>query len=160
MLTDLTAVANRLAQLFIEKKRLLVTAESCTGGWIAQAVTSVAGSSEWFERGYVCYSNLAKMELLGVSAETLQSAGAVSEACVNEMAIGAWQNSGANVAVATTGIAGPGGGTTDKPVGSVWFGWALSESECISEYCCFSGDREAVRYQAVMHSLNKLLSIL
>lgn len=160
MLTDLSGIANRLGELFIEKKWQLVTAESCTGGWIAQEITAIAGSSQWFERGYVCYSNLAKIELLGVNEETLAHEGAVSEACVAQMAIGALKQSAANVAIATTGIAGPGGGTATKPVGTVWFGWAFSPYECLTECQPFSGGRDAVRQQAVLYSLSYLLDKL
>jgi nicotinamide-nucleotide amidase len=137
----------------------LVTAESCTGGWAAQVVTSVAGSSAWFERGFVTYSNEAKQELLGVRAETLRTHGAVSEETAREMAQGALERSKATVAVSVTGVAGPGGGTKEKPVGMVCFGWATGRATH-AETRRFSGDREAVRRQSVVHALEGVIKIL
>lgn len=138
---------------------LLVTAESCTGGWAAQVVTSVAGSSEWFERGFVTYSNAAKQELLGVHAETLQRHGAVSEETAREMAQGALTRGKGSVALAVTGVAGPGGGSPGKPVGMVCFAWA-SAGSVRSETQQFSGDRESVRRQSVVHALEGVLQHL
>lgn len=135
---------------------LLATAESCTGGWVAQVCTAIAGSSEWFERGFVTYSNRAKTELLGVPQETLVTDGAVSEATARAMAEGALRRSGAQVALAITGIAGPTGGTAEKPVGTVWFAWAATDRATKTERCRFEGDREAVRRQSVAHALEGL----
>lgn len=130
----------------------LSTAESCTGGWIAKCITDVAGSSGWFDRGFVTYSNQAKQDMLGVQAATLAAEGAVSEAVACEMAAGAIAHSRASLAVAVTGIAGPGGGSAAKPVGLVCFGWALP-GRLEAETRRFSGDRGAVREQAVAHAL-------
>jgi nicotinamide-nucleotide amidase len=138
---------------------VLVTAESCTGGWVAQAVTSVAGSSAWFDRGFVTYTNAAKRELLGVLAETLERHGAVSEQTAREMALGALQRSGATVAVSITGVAGPGGGSADKPVGMVCFAWATAKG-VKSETRRFPGDRESVRRQSVIRALEGVLATL
>ena len=139
---------------------MLATAESCTGGWVAQVITSVAGSSEWFERGFVAYTNLAKREMLGVSTTTLSRYGAVSEQTARAMAEGALTHSHAQVALAITGIAGPSGGTPEKPVGTVCFAWAVKKRETISRKQVFSGDREAVRRQAVVKALQGLLEYL
>jgi len=138
---------------------LLVTAESCTGGWVAQAVTSVAGSSDWFERGYVTYSNAAKREDLGVAEATLQRHGAVSEQTAREMAAGALKKGGGQVALAITGVAGPTGGTLAKPVGTVCFAWT-DGSKMVSETKRFDGDREQVRRQSVERSLQGVLELL
>ena len=138
----------------------LATAESCTGGWIAEVVTSIAGSSEWFDRGYVTYSNAAKQELLGVAAMTLEKHGAVSAETVAEMAGGALGRSGADCAVAVTGIAGPGGATPGKPVGLVWFGWATRAGGVTTASQVFGGDRRAVREEAVCYALTGLLDLL
>lgn len=138
--------------------RRLVTAESCTGGWVAKVCTDLPGSSEWFERGFITYSNEAKRELLGVPAVTLERYGAVSEAVAKSMAEGALSRSSADYAAAVTGIAGPDGGSPEKPVGTVCFGWAGPDSALITETCLFSGDREAVRRQTVAHVLRGLLT--
>ena len=141
-----------LAENLPKKAWLMATAESCTGGLIAGACTDLAGSSGWFERGFITYSNEAKTELLGVPPELFLSHGAVSEAVVRAMAQGALRHSRAQVAVAVTGVAGPSGGSPDKPVGTVWFGWALGEhvdAECRR----FDGDRAAVRQATVRHAL-------
>lgn len=138
---------------------VLVTAESCTGGWAAQAVTSVAGSSDWFDRGYVTYSNDAKRELLGVRAETLSRHGAVSEETAREMAQGALARGKGTVALAITGIAGPTGGSKEKPVGTVCFAWATARGSR-AETRHFSGDRESVRRQSVIHALEGVLKAL
>jgi nicotinamide-nucleotide amidase len=136
-----------------------VTAESCTGGWIAKCVTDIAGSSAWLERGFVTYSNAAKQEMLGVASATLAVHGAVSEAVVAEMAAGALAHSHATVAVAVSGIAGPGGGTADKPVGTVCFAWALAGRVEVAT-CRFAGDREQVRRDSVVHALAGLIGRL
>jgi len=139
---------------------MLATAESCTGGWVSQAVTSVAGSSAWFERGFITYSNLSKQQMLGVSEATLQQHGAVSEAAVREMVTGALQHSAAQVALAVSGIAGPDGGTPDKPVGTVWFAWAIQHGAVHAECHHFSGNRDEVRSHAVRTALHGVLEIL
>jgi len=139
---------------------MLVTAESCTGGWVAQAVTSVAGSSEWFERGFIAYSNDAKRELLGVRAETLSRHGAVSEETAREMARGALERSRGTLALAVTGIAGPGGASAGKPVGMVCFAWARRAGAVSSETRNFRGDRQSVREQSVIRALEGALQAL
>lgn len=139
---------------------MLACAESCTGGWLAKVCTDLPGSSAWFERGFVTYTNEAKQEMLGVAAETLQAHGAVSEETVAQMAAGALARSRAQVSVAISGIAGPGGGTLEKPVGTVCFGWALQGGATSTERHRFDGDREAVRAQAVRHALQGLLKRL
>ncbi|MDQ5768924.1 CinA family protein [Thiothrix subterranea] len=139
---------------------LLTTAESCTGGWIAKLCTDLVGSSVWFERGFVTYSNEAKQEMLGVPVPTLAEHGAVSEAVTAAMATGALLHSRAQVAVSVSGIAGPGGGTTTKPVGMVCFGWAAQDGTVRTATQYFDGDREAVRYQAVQYALHGVLQIL
>jgi len=139
---------------------MLATAESCTGGWVAQTVTAVAGSSRWFERGFVTYTNIAKQEMLGVRAATLAEFGAVSEQTVREMAQGAINNSHAQISLAISGIAGPGGATLDKPVGMVCFAWAGIDFPVRSRTEHFLGNREAVRRQAVLAALRGVLAIL
>ncbi len=138
----------------------LVSAESCTGGWVAQVVTSVAGSSEWFERGFVTYSNEAKQELIGVRGETLARHGAVSEETAREMALGAIAASHGTIALAVTGVAGPSGGTPAKPVGMVCFAWADRSGAVKSETRHFTGDREKVRRQSVMRALQGVIEWL
>ncbi|MBL39291.1 MAG: hypothetical protein CMP07_12865 [Xanthomonadales bacterium] len=138
--------------------RVLALAESCTGGWIAKVCTDLSGSSAWFERGLVTYSNRAKSEELGVSASSIQRFGAVSEIVAAEMARGARNVAHADFAVAVTGIAGPDGGSPDKPVGTVCFGWVGPDDEPETETCLFSGDRDEVRRQTVAHALDGLLS--
>jgi len=139
---------------------MLATAESCTGGWIGAAITAVPGSSDWYERGFITYSYVSKREMLGVKAKTLQKFGAVSEQTVTEMAAGALAASYAHVAVAISGTAGPGGGTPEKPVGTVCLAWALRGGEPVAETCHFAGDREAVRRQAVERVLERALELL
>lgn len=138
---------------------LLVTAESCTGGWVAMELTAIAGSSEWFERGYVTYSNAAKREDLGVAQATLERHGAVSEETAREMVAGALQRSRGQVALAITGVAGPTGGSRDKPVGTVCFAWAHG-SKISSETRRFDGDRASVRRQSVLRALQGVLELL
>jgi nicotinamide-nucleotide amidase len=152
-------LARRVGERLSAAKAVLVTAESCTGGWAAQVVTSIAGSSAWFDRAHVTYSNAAKEEMLGVRAETLATYGAVSEETAREMALGALDRSRASVALAITGVAGPGGGTPDKPVGTVCFAWARGD-HLRSELRRFAGDREAVRRQSVIHALEGVLRTL
>lgn len=136
---------------------MLATAESCTGGWIAKQCTDRAGSSAWFERGYVTYSNRAKTDALGVAIATLASHGAVSEAVAREMAEGARRVARVEAALAVTGIAGPDGGMPEKPVGTVWFAWSCTGRPTVSEQRLFAGDRDAVRWQSVVHALQGLL---
>jgi len=138
---------------------MLATAESCTGGWVAQAVTSIAGSSDWFERGFVTYSNAAKQELLGVRKSTLHRYGAVSEQTAREMALGALARSRAGVSLAVTGVAGPAGGSPAKPVGMVCFAWARGRAVA-TESRRFRGGRENVRRRSVIHALEGLLKQL
>jgi nicotinamide-nucleotide amidase len=161
MLADtITTLATVVGAKLRANALMLTTAESCTGGWVAQAVTAIAGSSEWFERGYVTYSDAAKQEMLGVSARTLAAHGAVSEQTAREMAAGALAHSHAQVAVAITGIAGPAGGSPEKPVGMVCFAWAVREGAPGAETRQFKGDRESVRRQAVIAALQGVLERL
>lgn len=160
MKSSLTKQIEALAQLLKANDLRLATAESCTGGGIAEALTSVAGSSVWFECGFVSYSNESKQSMLGVSAETLASQGAVSEAVVKEMAIGAVANSNAQVSVSVSGVAGPGGGTSDKPVGFVWIAWTQEGSVPSAACFHFQGDREQVRYQAIEAGIAGILKLL
>ncbi|CNI02422.1 nicotinamide-nucleotide amidase [Yersinia pekkanenii] len=132
-------------------------AESCTGGWVAKALTDIAGSSAYFDRGFVTYSNAAKHDLLGVDEVTLANYGAVSEAVVREMALGALREANADFAVSISGIAGPDGGSVDKPVGTVWFAFAAREGQVLARKQVFPGDRDAVRLQAAVFSLQTLL---
>lgn len=156
----LTALAQRVGDALHSRSLLLTTAESCTGGWVAQAVTAIAGSSHWFERGFVTYSNLAKCEMLGVRDETLQRHGAVSEATVREMAEGALRHSHAQIGLAVSGIAGPGGAVLDKPVGTVCLGWSGIGLMTRSRTVHFSGDRAAVRRQAVIAALEGVIDFV
>lgn len=153
----LELIAVQVGELLKANGQRLATAESCTGGWIAQCLTAIAGSSEWFERGFVTYSNDAKREMLGVAADTLVAHGAVSEATAAAMAAGALHHSRADWALAVTGIAGPGGGSADKPVGTVCFGWAAVDGRVETQTVHFCGDREQVRAQSVAHALEGLL---
>ena len=165
MVTDdqLSELVARVARWALGGKYHLVTAESCTGGWIAKVFTDVAGSSRWFEGGYVTYSNEAKVRDLGVSQRTLEEHGAVSEATVREMARGALRVTGAEVSIAVSGIAGPDGGSAEKPVGTVWFcvgrrsGAAPSEIELVTAGGLFGGNREAVRRASVQRALELVL---
>ena len=148
-----------LASFLIKNQKMLATAESCTGGMIAAACTDLAGSSAWFERGFVTYSNAAKTELLGVPTDLIAQHGAVSDAVVRAMVQGAIAHSHAQVAVAVTGVAGPTGGSAAKPVGTVWFGFA-TPSGVVTEMLCFEGDRAAVRTATVCHALTRLVALL
>lgn len=152
-------LARKVGGALKAKGAKLVTAESCTGGWVAMALTAVAGSSDWFERGYVTYSNAAKREDLGVAEATLARHGAVSEQTAREMAAGALKKGGGQVALAITGVAGPTGGTPAKPVGTVCFAWT-DGSKMVSETKRFDGDREHVRRQSVERSLQGILELL
>jgi len=139
---------------------MLATAESCTGGGVAQAITAIAGSSAWFERGFITYSNQSKQQMLGVTEATLIGHGAVSEATVRAMVAGALEHSAAQVALAVSGIAGPDGGTPDKPVGTVWFAWGLKNGVTHAQRHQFRGDRAEVRAQAVRIALQGVLELL
>ena len=152
-------LVQRLAQALLQRRWTLASAESCSGGMIAAACTDLAGSSEWFERGLVTYSNTAKTELLGVPSSVIAAHGAVSEAVVRAMAQGAITHSKAQVSVAVTGVAGPGGGTPDKPVGTVWFGWCVA-GQVKAQLRQFDGGRAAVRQATVQHALQGLLALL
>ena len=158
--SELYDLALRLGAALKARGLTLASAESCTGGWIGQALTAVSGSSESYDRGFIAYSNDAKRELLGVSAQTLDSQGAVSEAVVREMARGALAKSRARLSVAVSGIAGPTGGTPAKPVGMVCLAWAAEGLEPLAVTRHFAGDREAVRRQAVAAALDGLLELV
>ncbi len=158
MSADTLPLAQALASALLARHWMLATAESCTGGLIAGACTDLSGSSNWFERGFVTYSNAAKTELLGVPAPLIAQHGAVSEAVARAMAEGALRHSAAQLAVAVTGVAGPTGGTADKPVGLVWFGFALP-GQVLSEKMQFPGDRAAVRAATVRHALRRLVEL-
>ena len=157
--TELDALAHRTGERLRASRDMLVTAESCTGGWIAKTVTGIAGSSDWFDCGMVAYSYEAKQALLGVRPQTLETHGAVSRETVIEMVSGALVSSGASVAVAVTGIAGPGGGTEDKPVGAVWVAWKRRGGYPRAELFHFDGDRDAVRRQTVAAALRGLQAL-
>ena len=154
---ELIALSAAIGAACRQRRLSLVTAESCTGGWAAQVITHTAGSSGWFERGFVTYSNEAKIEMLGVRQETLQRLGAVSPETAAEMAAGALKNSKALFSLSITGIAGPTGGSPGKPVGTVCFAWCRTGESPKTETVVFTGDREAVRRQAVIHALHGLL---
>ena len=156
----LSTLATIVGARLKERGLLLASAESCTGGWVAEAVTAIAGSSEWFERGFVTDSHAAKMEMLGVSAATLEAFGAVSEQTAGEMATGALVHSHAQLALSITGVAGPGGGSAEKPVGMVCFGWAGEGGAPLVITRNFSGDRESVRRQSVICALQGVLERL
>ena len=156
----LEALSKAVGKALGERGLVLATAESCTGGWVAELVTDTAGSSGWFDRGFITYSNQAKADMLGVRTDTLAAFGAVSEETAREMAVGAIQNSSADWAISITGIAGPGGGSSAKPVGTVCFGWCRRGGTPGSETRLFSGERRSIRQQAVMHALEGLLQRL
>lgn len=156
---DLYALAERAGAALLQRNWKVTTAESCTGGWLAQAITSVAGSSAWFEAGFITYANLAKQRMLGVQSATLAAYGAVSEAVVQEMAHGALLSAQADCAIAISGIAGPGGGTAQKPVGTVCCAWVTQEQN-VSRTFMFQGSRESIRRQSVVAALGGLLALL
>lgn len=159
MTNDITDLAGRVGQALQAKGLLLVTAESCTGGGISQAITDIAGSTGWFDCGFVAYSNPSKTELLEVPAALIAQMGAVSEEVAAAMAVGALANSNAHVALSTTGIAGPTGAVPGKPVGTVCFGWTRA-GQTYTERLVFQGDRRAVREQTVVHALQGLLRFI
>ena len=154
--SELMHLSERIGQALNARGATVTTAESCTGGWVAKVITDIAGSSAWFERGFVTYSNEAKSQMIGVKPATLEQHGAVSEQVVVEMAIGAIKAARADYAISISGIAGPDGGTATKPVGTVWFGFASATGEGITRCECFSGDRENVRRQATAYALQTL----
>ncbi len=153
-------LAEELGEGLKARGLMLATAESCTGGWVSQVVTMVPGSSDWFERGFVTYTYISKREMLGVDGATLERYGAVSEEVVRQMVSGALERSHAQVAIGVSGVAGPGGGTPDKPVGTVCFGWGSKGGACRTETIRFLGDRDAVRRQAVERALRGVLELL
>lgn len=159
-MNSLDKLAEQLGNSLLARGELLTAAESCTGGWLAQSVTAIAGSSAWFDRGFVTYSNAAKMDMLGVPETTLARHGAVSEPTARAMAQGALAHSLADWSVAITGVAGPSGGSPEKPVGTVCFAWAQKDAGCEAQTCHFAGDRAAVREQSVAHALKGLLARL
>ncbi|MEQ5072264.1 nicotinamide-nucleotide amidase, partial [Providencia rettgeri] len=153
---ELMQLSEQVGQALKARGATVTTAESCTGGWVAKTLTDIAGSSAWFERGFVTYSNEAKSQMIGVSEATLLDHGAVSEPVVVEMAIGALRAARAEYAISVSGIAGPDGGSAEKPVGTVWFGVASASGQGVTQRECFAGDREAVRRQATAYALNLL----
>ncbi len=155
------SLVTQVGKALVDHDAMIVTAESCTGGMIAEALTDVSGSTAWFDRAYVTYSYESKREMLGVHEITIQKQGAVSQQCVEEMALGALQQSHAKVSVACSGIAGPGGGTPDKPVGTVWLAWAIQGKEkVVTQKFLFDGDRQAVRQQTTEAALMGVMKLL
>jgi len=159
IMPELLQLAEQLGAALLCRDWKVAVAESCTGGWVAKVLTDLPGSSQWFDRGFVTYSNAAKQDMLGVSALTLDSSGAVSEATVREMTAGVLQHSAAELALAISGIAGPGGAVPGKPVGTVCFAWSVQGGELQAETLLFAGDREAVRRQSVAHALLRLIDV-
>ncbi|HJV92885.1 MAG TPA: CinA family protein [Azonexus sp.] len=158
--SDLEKLAAEVGARLLESKRYLAVAESCTGGWVGQCLTAIAGSSHWFDCGFVTYTNVAKTKMLGVPDFTIRRHGAVSEPTARAMAEGALKGSQAAWSLAITGVAGPGGGSARNPVGTVCFAWAERDGGCVAETCHFEGDRMAVRSQSVRHALAGLLARL
>lgn len=153
-------LAAQLGAALHEHGMLLATAESCTGGGVATAVTEIAGSSAWFDRGFVTYANQAKVDMLAVSVDTLARFGAVSEATVREMVEGALQHSQAHIALAVSGVAGPGGGTPEKPVGTLWFAWGIRGEASVARRHLLAGNRAEIRQQAVHIALQGVIDLL
>lgn len=160
MRTTILQKVTELSQALLQANVMVATAESCTGGMIAEALTAIAGSSAWFERAFISYSYESKYEMLGVHQRTVQEHGSVSAACVEEMAIGALQNSHAKLTVAVSGIAGPDGASVGKPVGTVWIAWAGQHMSVVSQRFQFDGDRNSVREQATLAALAGMLDRL
>jgi len=158
MENDLLVLADQLGQYLKARNQTIATAESCTGGWIAECITSVAGSSAWFDRGFVTYSNIAKQQMLGVRAETLEKFGAVSAETASEMVAGALAQSEADCAVAVTGIAGPDGGTLEKPVGTIYIAWQTKNQPIKSVRIQHSGNRQQIREQTVITAIKGLIT--
>ncbi|MEJ2391746.1 MAG: CinA family protein [Gammaproteobacteria bacterium] len=150
-------LAGQLGEMLVRAHQRVATAESCTGGFAGKVMTDIPGSSQWFDRGFITYTNQSKTELLGVPAELIAEHGAVSEATARSMATGVLRHSQAQISLAVTGIAGPGGGRLDKPVGTVWFAWASRNGQVETESHWFPGDRDAVRRQAVAHALRGVM---
>ena len=159
-MSEIDDVSRALGEACVQGKTTVATAESCTGGGVGEAISRTPGASAWFDRGFVTYSNDAKVDLLGVKQETIGSFGAVSEAVAREMAVGALHQSSAEFAVAVTGVAGPDGGTSSKPVGLVWFAWASLDGKVETRFEIFGGDRAAIRGQAVLEALKGLVAIV
>ena len=157
---ELHQLAVELADRLRARGWMLATAESCTGGWVGQLLTSLPGSSQWYERGFITYANAAKVEMLGIPEETLATHGAVSEQTASAMAAGALKHSHTQAALAISGIAGPGGGTPQKPVGLVCYGWALADGTVMSSTCRLDGDREEIRSRAVAAALRGLIELI
>ena len=155
--TEAGILTAKIAGLLGERNWTMATAESCAGGWIAKCCTDMAGSSAWFDRGYITYSYKAKEQMLGVSPEDLLKYGAVSEDIAGQMALGAKRHSNVDVSVSATGIAGPGGGMPGKPVGLVHFGWCIGDQPVSCDAAVFEGDRESVRQQTVLHALQGII---
>lgn len=160
MENELFKFSEKLGLLLKTQGKKIACAESCTGGWIAQAITEIPGSSAWFDRGFVTYSNLSKMEMLGVTEKTLEIHGAVSEEAVREMASGALKNSAADVSIAVSGIAGPDGGTLEKPVGTIFLGWQQKGFEPHSSKLQLNGSRHGIRKQVVVSALGEMCRLL
>jgi nicotinamide-nucleotide amidase len=160
MSEHLDPLARQLGEALRRLGLSITVAESCTGGWIAKVITDIPGSSGWFDRGFVTYSNAAKHQMLGVRLETLDSYGAVSEQVVREMVSGVLERADARVALAVSGIAGPGGAAPDKPVGTVWFAWSLPDRPVETKLLRFAGNRDEVRHQSVRVALERLLERL
>ncbi|MGE5616564.1 MAG: CinA family protein [Bacillota bacterium] len=157
---EISILAEEVGRVLKERQLVLAVAESCTGGGVGEAVTRIAGSSAWFDRGFITYTDAAKRELLGVPGETLERHGAVSEETARAMARGALERSDASLSIAVTGIAGPDGGSVDKPVGLVWFAWGTADGAIHAERRIFGGEREAVRAQSVAYALRGVLERL
>ncbi len=160
MSKQLEPLVMQVAEKLLATRWTVATVESCTGGWIAQALTSVDGSSKWFERGFVTYSNEAKTQQVGVTQQSLVQHGAVSRQVVREMSLGGIASSRADIAIAVTGIAGPGGGTAAKPVGTVWIGWADKTKQVFESHFIFEGDRTDIRLATVEHALIGTVSFI
>jgi nicotinamide-nucleotide amidase len=157
---ELQQLAGELGAKMLARGWMLATAESCTGGWVGQLITTLPGSSQWYERGFITYANAAKVEMLGVPEDTLAAFGAVSEETASAMAAGALAHSHAQAALAISGIAGPGGGTPQKPVGLVCYGWALADGTLMSSTCRLDGDRDEIRSRAVAAALRGLIDLI
>jgi nicotinamide-nucleotide amidase len=157
---ELLQLARELGGALLARNWMLATAESCTGGWVGQLLTAIPGSSAWYERGFITYANVAKQEMLGVPADILETHGAVSEQTASAMAAGALAHSHAQAALAISGVAGPGGGTPQKPVGLVCYGWALADGTQMSSTCRLDGDREEIRSRAVAAAMRGLIELM
>ena len=157
--TTLEDLASQVGDRLVSRGESLVTAESCTGGWVSMLISSIVGSSAWFDRGFVTYSNEAKQEMLAVDKQVIEIHGAISEETARQMVEGAVEHSHAQAGLSVTGIAGPGGGSIEKPVGTVCFGWMV-DGQCETETCHFSGNRKEIREQSVRHVLASLLARL